>query len=160
MERDKRQMELRSEKVRNIIGQVPPALLRYGIAIIGLSLLVLLGVSAFIPYQPNINTSITVRQDSLGAIHFYANIPEQAIKKQSDFSAIVTDNGAEIPLPGRFKIGSISDTLQLLDNKAWYSAMIYPLDDHLENIIVKNKISIPGKIELKRKSILKWVIGR
>jgi len=31
---------------------------------------------------------------------------------------------------------------------------------HLENIIVKNKISIPGKIELKRKSILKWVIGR
>lgn len=52
MERDKRQMELRSEKVRNIIGQVPPALLRYGIAIIGLSLLVLLGVSAFIPYQP------------------------------------------------------------------------------------------------------------
>ena len=37
-----RQIEIRSEKVRNIIGQVPPVLLRYGIYTITLSLLILI----------------------------------------------------------------------------------------------------------------------
>lgn len=57
-------MELRSEKVRNIIGQVPPALLRYGISIIGLAICTLIGISAFIPYQPTIETKEYYRETS------------------------------------------------------------------------------------------------
>lgn len=43
-------IELRSEKVRNIIGKIPPRLLRTGIAIISLIILITLVIAYFIPY--------------------------------------------------------------------------------------------------------------
>lgn len=43
--------ELRSEKVRSIVGQVPPVLLRWGISIIGIVLLLLFAVSYYLPYK-------------------------------------------------------------------------------------------------------------
>lgn len=51
---------LRSEKVRNIIGCVPPMLVREGIGLIGILLLVLAVVAFFVPYPENIETPIVV----------------------------------------------------------------------------------------------------
>lgn len=54
METEKKQernLELRSEKVRSIIGQIPSSLVRYGITIIGLVLFVIAGVAYFMPYK-------------------------------------------------------------------------------------------------------------
>lgn len=44
-------IELRSEKVRNIVGKVPPLLLRTGIAVISIILISLLITAYFIPYR-------------------------------------------------------------------------------------------------------------
>lgn len=54
---ENKNIELRSEKVRSIIGQVPPVLLRYGIALIGVILLLLVVMAAFIPYQESLPIS-------------------------------------------------------------------------------------------------------
>lgn len=43
-------IELRSEKVRNIIGTIPPALVRWGIAIIIIILIILMLVAFLVPY--------------------------------------------------------------------------------------------------------------
>lgn len=56
-----RNIELRSEKVRNIIGQIPPMLLRYGAAIIGAALLAMVSISAFIPYQEILPIEVTIK---------------------------------------------------------------------------------------------------
>lgn len=160
MELEKKQIELRSEKVRNLIGQIPPILIRYGSVIIGFALVVMVGVSAFIPYQPSIHTEIFVNQDNNGAVHYTARIPAQAMKRQSQFSAVVNGNSSETQLPDRFTIESISDTIQLSGDKAWYVAKIYPVRDGVTKTIIINDFMIPGKIELKRKSILKWIAGR
>lgn len=53
-EENRRSIELRSEKVRNIVGQIPPVLLRYGIVIVGLVLFILIGISTFLPYKETI----------------------------------------------------------------------------------------------------------
>ncbi len=45
---------LRSEKVRSVVGQVPPSLLRYGIIAIGCVLIVVLLVAFFLPYKKSI----------------------------------------------------------------------------------------------------------
>lgn len=50
-EQQERSFELRSEKVRSIVGQIPSSLVRYGTAVIGLVLAVLLAVSYFLPYR-------------------------------------------------------------------------------------------------------------
>ena len=43
-------IELRSEKVRNIIGEIPPALVRWGIAIIVVIFAILLSVVLCVKY--------------------------------------------------------------------------------------------------------------
>ena len=43
--------ELRSEKVRSIVGQIPSSLVRYGITIIGIVLLFLFVIAYFLPYK-------------------------------------------------------------------------------------------------------------
>ncbi len=55
-----RSIELRSEKVRNIVGQIPPLLIRQGVLIIGLTLLVLFIISSFVPYKKTIPVEITI----------------------------------------------------------------------------------------------------
>ena len=46
-----RRFELRSEKVRSIVGQMPSSLVRYGIATISVVLLCLFSVAYFLPYK-------------------------------------------------------------------------------------------------------------
>jgi hypothetical protein len=60
MTEQKKNIELRSEKVRSIIGQVPSVLLRYGMVLIGIVLLLLIGIAAFIPYQESLPISAEV----------------------------------------------------------------------------------------------------
>ena len=63
MENDRpKPIELRSEKVRSIIGQIPPALVRYGTIIIGLALASLFGVAALLPYNQVFSGTATVRE--------------------------------------------------------------------------------------------------
>ncbi len=57
----KKQIELRSEKVRNIIGQIPSVLVRYGALIIGVALFFLVVISAFIPYRETVPVKITLK---------------------------------------------------------------------------------------------------
>ena len=54
MEEEKKQersFELRSEKVRSIVGQIPSSLVRYGITTIGTVLLCLFAVAYYLPYK-------------------------------------------------------------------------------------------------------------
>ena len=49
--KQERSFELRSEKVRSIVGQIPSSLIRYGITAIGMVLLCLFAVAYFLPYK-------------------------------------------------------------------------------------------------------------
>lgn len=53
-----RNIELRSEKVRNIVGKIPPAVDRYGITVIGLVLVVVVAVSMLIPYKETVSFGV------------------------------------------------------------------------------------------------------
>ena len=52
------EIELRSEKVRNLLGEIPPALVRWGTVIIVAIFLVLLLVVCFMPYHYSQGESI------------------------------------------------------------------------------------------------------
>lgn len=58
-------LELRSEKMRNIIGKIPPFLLRKGIAIITIVIITLLCLMYFIPYPQNKNLDIIIENRDL-----------------------------------------------------------------------------------------------
>lgn len=55
---EERNIELRSEKVRNIVGKIPPAVDCYGITVIGLVLVVAVVVSMLIPYKETVSFGV------------------------------------------------------------------------------------------------------
>ncbi|MCI6279534.1 MAG: hypothetical protein MR609_07080 [Bacteroidales bacterium] len=58
----KHSFELRSEKVRSIVGQIPSSLVRYGITAIGVVLLCLLAVAYFLPYKQVYSGTATIHE--------------------------------------------------------------------------------------------------
>ena len=61
-------IELRSEKVRHIIGEIPSGIVRYGITIITIVLLVLLVGAYFIPYPEIISAKIEMTDGQQGTV--------------------------------------------------------------------------------------------
>lgn len=59
MDEQKSNYELRSEKVRSIVGQIPPALVRYGTIILFVVLVILFGIAYFVPYKQVYSGTIT-----------------------------------------------------------------------------------------------------
>lgn len=51
-------IELRSEKVRKLIGEIPPSLVRYGIAIITIIFIALVAAVCLLPYPYSTGESI------------------------------------------------------------------------------------------------------
>ncbi len=161
MDKEKKQIELRSEKVRNIIGQIPPVLLRYGISIIGLAICILVGISAVIPCQPTIDTELEMRQDDTDKIHFTVNIPKNKMKDFELFSVVQCERTSELELPAAFKICAVSDTLQLGNDGAWYKAVVIPEETEVISVNLEdNPVILPAKIILKRKSLLLCVMDK
>jgi hypothetical protein len=153
-------LELRSDKVRDIIGQIPPKLLRYGISTIGLSLLMLVIISAFIPYQPSFDTEIMVTQNENGRLHFTADIPQRAMKAQSQMAYITVNSALELPLPDRFLINEISDMAHLSQTEVWYVAELQPIENFSQNVKLENNITFPAKIRLEKRSLLMWGVRK
>lgn len=157
---ERRQVELRSEKVRKIIGQVPPVLLRYGIMIIGGILLVLIGISAFIPYQPGVDIKITVTQTDSGTLNYSTRIPQNTMKNRAKFTEVKLNSSSEMPLPIRYRIENISNIVVLSEMNAWQSATLAPIEEVSANILLNNPITVPGKILLEKQSVMMWVVGK
>lgn len=157
---ERRQVELRSEKVRNIIGQVPPVLLRYGIMIIGASLLALVGISAFIPYQPGIEVEVKVAQAEDGNLHYSTHIPQNAMKNRAKFTEVSLNSSLELPLPILFEIESISEIVELSGMEVWQLATLKPKENISKSILLDKPINVPGKILLKKQSVMMWVVGK
>ncbi|MDR3226321.1 MAG: hypothetical protein LBT56_01440 [Prevotellaceae bacterium] len=63
MANEDKNIELRSEKVRNIVGKIPPALVRYAMTIIAFVLITLFIISLIIPYRETINLSISIHSE-------------------------------------------------------------------------------------------------
>ena len=68
-------IELRSEKTRQIIGMVPSSIVRYGTLIITIILAILLAVSYVVPYPENLQANATVVEDADGKLNVCAYIP-------------------------------------------------------------------------------------
>lgn len=76
---ENKDIELRSEQVRKIIGQVPPMLIRSGIGVIGLIVALLLAVAAFVPYPETADTDITLTGIRNGQAIATAELPYACI---------------------------------------------------------------------------------
>mgnify|MGYP000762120252 CR=1 FL=1 len=106
------QIELRSEKVRNIIGVIPPSLVRFGISIIAF-IFVLLAIAAYyIPYPENIEGQ-AVAIISNHKNHVRVLVPYKYL------SEITLGMDIQIEFDGypSKKYGTIKSQIAIIDNK-------------------------------------------
>lgn len=68
---ERENIELRSEKVRHLIGEIPPGIVRYGILVITLIVVGLMAGAYFIPYPELVNG----RAVALDSSHIEVDIP-------------------------------------------------------------------------------------
>ena len=107
--------DLRSEKVRSIVGQIPHSLILYGITIIGVVLLILLGITYLLPYkQIYSGTAIIHKIPSTQTDSLDVNILLRFENSQPTFSNELTIflQSAHVVYSGKMlNLTSIRDTL-------------------------------------------------
>lgn len=81
-------IELRSEKVRNIIGEIPPTVVRYGILCIALMVIGLLAAISTLPWPETVNASIVALDENqaiLSVLYRYVNDIKPGMKASVAF---------------------------------------------------------------------------
>jgi hypothetical protein len=156
MERDDN-IELRSEKVRNIIGQIPPRVIRWGITVIFFVLLGLLIGSYFLKYDYIIKTTAIVYRKN-DTTYITLRIPANEIVRIRTGQKVFLNFDNIRNLYNKQVITSlpaIPHKLQIKDNEGFYTAQIKNPQtmitrdgeeiDVLDSIIVKAEV-ITGKV--------------
>lgn len=107
-------IELRSEKTRQIIGMVPSRIVRYGTLIITIIIAILLAASYFVPYPENLQANATVVVDADGRLNVCAYIP------YSHINTIHEGMCVEIEFEGypSADYGYVSTTISHIDKNA------------------------------------------
>lgn len=82
MTEDNKGIELRSEKVRNIVGKMPPVLLRIGISIITLILIMVVIGAYFMPYPEYVHLKVKIEYTE-GTGYISAKIKDKIERGQS-----------------------------------------------------------------------------
>ena len=88
-------IELRSEKVRHIIGEIPSKIVRYGITIITIVILGLLAGAYFIPYSETISAKVQMANAYQGTVSIpykYVNTIENGMTVNIEFEGYNAEN--------------------------------------------------------------------
>jgi len=108
-------IELRSEKVRHIIGEIPSRIVRYGITVITIVILGLLIGTYFIPYPETISAKVQMTNAYQGTIaipYKYVNTMASGMTANIEFdgydaATYGTANGKIIHTPRQTASGSV-----------------------------------------------------
>ena len=150
-------IEIRSEKARNIIGQVPPIIIRFGITIFFILICSFLIFCCTWKYSPIIKTTALIKVDSNIAI---LNIPANElsqINKGNEIQIIVNNVSNLNTFQFQSKIILISDYIIVENNKAFYKAQVKLPESILFNnqnpIKLSNDIIVDATIRLNQTTL-------
>lgn len=158
-------IELRSEKVRNIIGKIPPHVIRSGITlIIILSVLILINC-AFISVPVFIECRVTIRnQDNklvVEKIYFDDNINlnNKIIKNSPIILSLGNNEMCQLEFNSDITDYSISsDGIYIVNPNIIVSGSI--IHSGQTNLSIENDIMLNGRIQLKKISLLSSFLNR
>lgn len=149
MEKNIDNIELRSDKVRSIIGQIPPWIIRSGIMVILIVVVALLLGSYYFKYPYTITTTVEfVKKDNsfIGIVEIPANEISKIEKGQE--VEIYFDKVKNVNrLTFKSKIDDVSNNVTISNGSGFYTAKI----DKMENLNINEKTN--GKAVIKTDEI-------
>ncbi|OFX60328.1 MAG: hypothetical protein A2046_02695 [Bacteroidetes bacterium GWA2_30_7] len=157
-------IELRSEKVRNIIGQIPPAIIRIGISVIFTIFICLIIGSYFFEYTPTIKTTAIIKtQNNQNFITL--KIPANEIKKVKTGQTVII-NFDNIPALYNLKIfgkiTTINNDLEIDKTGGYYNSNIElpekSFSKNANKISINTQISVNAEIQTTKTNLFKRII--
>jgi len=158
-------IELRSEKIRNIIGKMPPILIRYGIGSFVIIITLLIIGSFYFEYTPSrrIDAKIKTSSSDTSIILYIPPSLKNNIKVGNqatiDFnSAQGTNNDYKLDVI----INNIEKELTITSDGTFYAATAILTEDskkHINNFKSDNYAEIKANLFLKKTSVLKHIIN-
>ena len=142
-------IELRSEKVRNIIGQIPPRIIRTGITVIFIVILGILTGTYFFEYEYTIKTTATIEQRN-DTTFILINIPaNERNKVKKGHKVILSFDNIQHLYNRRIEteIQEIPNTIQIAEKKGYFVAQLI--------IVEKLKTSENEIIEISERTKIK-----
>lgn len=160
MEKDYEQIELRSEKVRNIIGRIPPLLIRSGITLITLLITGLAAAACFIPYPENIKSKVEVTINSHSQIDIITFIPYTEvtrIKKNMPVSIEIEGytTGTDSHLNGKVK--TVYKEVLKKEGKNYFRTDL-KLDNAVDYLNLRNGMEGTVTILLSDRSLIRYFL--
>lgn len=139
------QIELRSKKVRKIIGKIPPGIIRYGNTIIFLVFLVLIAFGFFFKYSSVINSPCTL-YEMKGEITGHLKInPQKTLFIDTTKAIMLTFSfSPRISKRAKAHIKSISKKTYVKDQRAYKKAYFNVLSPNkfTNELIIKDSVEI------------------
>lgn len=154
-------IELRSEKVRNIIGRVPPELVTGGTAYVIFLLVALFVATAAIPYPENIRAAIIVKHKDREGAHAEALIPYRYITRLKTHTEIQVEmEGYTAQKYGhkRGTIEAINDSLISRNGNSYFRAYVR-LRTPMKYDIQLN-MQGAATVTIADRSILQYILGK
>ena len=120
-------IELRSEKIRNIIGKVPPRLIRVGITDIAFILSALILAAFFVPYPESVKVPVVITGRNEAGTHAQLFIPYRYVTRiKNGMKAEIEMEGYEAAQYGYAKgqIENCSDTVAIVTGNNYFIAEV------------------------------------
>ncbi|MEI7597200.1 MAG: hypothetical protein WCK02_15740 [Bacteroidota bacterium] len=162
MELQKSTIELRSEKVNNIIGQIPPMVVRIGISFLSVVLMLIIFTSTLVEHNTIVDVTAEISEDESKIIFNASDLSQikNGLIVEIDLNQIYKVN---CPLL-RLEIQSVEKTITISSVNSFCKASIsqskvlFFLKSH--NLKIKDKVQIPCKITIKKESLFGWIFHK
>ncbi|MDC1107014.1 hypothetical protein OAT16_09930 [Prolixibacteraceae bacterium] len=151
--KDKQDIELRSEKVRNIIGKIPPLIIRLGISTISLIVIFFITTAFCYHFEEKIYCNSTLYPHN-GKIRYEIAVPSNKINK------VLLGQDISFHLQNTSKststVTSIDSVIHINKKEHYYNVTgVLKID----KIILDEKITVPSTISIGRVNIVDYVFG-
>lgn len=156
---DYERIELRSEKVRNIIGRIPPMLIRIGITFICLLLIALFAAAWFIPYPESIKTQAEITAPKTASVYIpYRYITQ--IKKEMPVEIELEGYNARTYGYLKARITAISSKVEVRDGDNFFIVTVQLLPSPGFPALIEEHMKGNAFILLANKSIARHLINK
>ena len=160
---DIEKVELRSEKVRHVMGQTPPVLVRTGTMIVTVLFAIICYATYKIPYPFTIEADgIVISSDSIHNnliielfIPYRYNNYYQVVKRQVS----TTYEGRESVVI-ECDIDSVSDNVVILNGENFFHAYTYISNDDIKKYRLKENMKVHSTTIINNKTILQQIIRK
>lgn len=152
-------IELRSEKVRNIIGQIPPRIIRLGIAVFAIIIALTTTIACFYTFPSVINAESLIHQHN-DCLHYTILVPvEQSAKIKAEQKVLFKNDKISSTNPVLFE-----SMIQQIDSNNYVSSKgIYLRATGTfkhDDVVIADTIEFETEIYVGKNNVIQWILNK